>query len=169
MDNKQIIDIRIKKLLPEAKMPTVHKDNIEISDLYSAEDVFIAPSETVAASTGLGFIFPNDVGLMFFSPSELITKASLRFMNYVFVLENSYYHQDEVKIYLQNTYPHNKDFKKVHEYKLIDGTIISDTNNLFVEGTVKISRGDLIAWMKPVDAAYKDGEKPVEKPVKKKS
>ncbi len=168
MDNDRYFDINLKKFNHDALAPRVREDG-KTSDIFAAEDVFIAPSETVAVSTGLGFIFPNDVGLMFFSPSELITKASLRFMNYVFVLENSYYHQDEVKIYLQNTYPHNKDFKKVPEYKLIDGTIISDTNNLFVEGTVKICKGDLIAWMKPVDAAYKSKGEIPKAPIKEKS
>ena len=167
MGNKQIIDIRIKKLTPEAKMPSVHNDNIEVSDLYSTEDVFIAPNETVAVSTGLGFIFPDDVGLMFFSPNELSSKASLRFKNSVFVLENSYYHQGEVKIYLQNTFSQNKGSQKVPEYRLIDGTLVSDSYDLYEKGTVKICKGDCIAQMMSVDAAYKDGEKPATKHTKK--
>ncbi len=167
MDNKQIIDIRIIKKMPEAKMPTVHKDNNEVSDLYSIEDVFISPNETSAVNTGLGFIFPDDVGLMFFPPNALSSKASLRFINNVFVLKNSYYHQDEVKIYLQNTYSQNEDSQKVPEYRLIDGTIITDSNNLYEKGTVKICKGDCIAQMMPVDVAYKDGEKPTAKLTKK--
>ncbi len=167
MDNKQIIDIRIIKKNPEAKIPTVHKDNNKVSDLYSIEDVFIAPNETVGVSTGLGFIFPDDVGLMFFSPNELSSKASLRFKNNVFVLENSYYYQDEVKIYLHNTYSQNKDYHKVPEYRLIDGTFVSDSHNLYEKGTVKICKGDCIAQMMPVDVAYKDGEKPTAKLTKK--
>ena len=85
---EQYVDIRIKKFKPEAKMPTTHKDNGRVSDLYAAEDFFIAPNETVAISTGLVFIFPNNVGLMFFPPSELSSKASLRFANNVFIFRN---------------------------------------------------------------------------------
>lgn len=164
---EQHVDISVKRFNPEAKMPTVHKDNDRISVLYSAEDVFVSPNETVSVSTGLSFIFPDDVGLMFFPPSGLSTKASLRFANNIFVLENSYYHQDEVKIYLQNTYSQNKDSEKVPEYRLIDGTIVLDSNNLYEKGTVKICKGDCIAQMMPVDVAYKDGEKPTIKPTKK--
>ena len=163
----QYVDIRIKKFKPEAKMPTTRKDNCRVSDLYAVEEVFISPNETAAVSTGLGFIFPDDVGLMFFSPNELSSKASLRFKNNVFVLENSYYHQDEVKINLQNTYSQNKDSQKVSEYRLIDATIVLDSNNLYEKGTVKICKGDCIAQMMPVDAAFKDGEKPIAKPTKK--
>ena len=164
---EQCVDISIKMINPEAKMPTIHKDNNRISVLYAAEDVFIAPNETVAVSTGLGFIFPDDVGLMFFPPSELSSKASLRFANNVFVLENDYYYQGEVKIHLQNNYSLNKDSKKVPEYKLIDGTIVSDSNNLYEKGTVKICKGDCIAQMMPVDAAYNGVKKPTEKPTNK--
>ncbi len=156
---EQCVDISIKIFNPEAKMPTVHKDNDGISVIYAAEDVFISPNETVAVSTGLGFVFPDDVGLMFFSPSELSAKASLRFINNVFVLKNRYYHQDEVKIYLQNTYSQSKDSQKTPKYRLIDGTIVSDPGNVYVEGTVKICKGDCIAHMMPVAPFYPDNEK----------
>lgn len=139
--------------MPEAKMPTIHKANDGILVIYAAEEIFISPNETVAVSTGLGFNFPDDVGLMFFPPNALSSKASLRFINNVFVLKNSYYHQDEVKIYLQNTYSQNEDSPKVPDYRLIDGTIVSDSSNLYEKGTVKICKGDCIAQMMPVDAA----------------
>ena len=72
MDNDRYFDINLKKFNPDALAPRVREDG-KTSDIFAAEDVFIAPSETVAVSTGLGFIFPDDVGLMFFSPSEYTT------------------------------------------------------------------------------------------------
>lgn len=166
MDNNQFLDIDLKKYTRDAQTPRVREDG-KTSNIFAAEDVFIAPNETVAVSTGLGFIFPDDVGLMFFSPSELSSKAFLRFINNVFVLENNYYHQDEVKIYLQNTYSINKDSPKTTKYRLIDGTIISDSNNLYEKGTVKICKGDCIAWMMPVDAAYSNKDEIPKEPIKK--
>lgn len=156
MDNEQYINIKIKKLKDEAKNPTIHKDNRKVSDLYAAEDVYIAPNETVAVSTGLAFIFPDEIGMMIMPPNELHSKTSLRYAGGARVIENSYYFKEEVKIYFHNTYSLEENNQKVSEYKLINGTVVSDCNNLYDKGTVKICKGDCIAQIMPVTAAYND-------------
>lgn len=153
---EQCLVIKFKIVNLEAKEPTIHKGNNKLSDIFAAEDVFIAPSETVAVSTGLAFIFPDDIGIMLMPTNDLYSKSSLSFVGRVKVLENSYYPGDEVKINFNNKYSLKEGSKKVHEYKLLDGTVVSDPNNLYVEGTVKIRKGDCIASMMPVDPAYSE-------------
>ena len=161
------MEIGFKRIKHDAKTPTIHKDDGRILDIYAAEEVLIAPGETVAASTGLCFIFPDEIGLMFMPISGLSSKAFLRYPRGPFVLQNNHYSQEEVKILLENTYASKETLQKVHEYKLIDGTIVSDQNNLYDEGTVKICKGDCIARMMPVEAFYPDTEAPSKKPAKK--
>ena len=155
MNVRDYMDIKIKKINSNAKSPTIHKGNNKIIDIYADEEVYIAPGETVTVKTGLAFIFPDDMGIMFMPQDNLHKKTSLRFPGVCMVLENRYYFKDEVKIYLQNTYCLKGETKKVSEYKLIDGTKVIDPHKLlYIEGTVKICKGDCIAQMMPVDAAY---------------
>ena len=151
------MDIICKNITPGALGP-VYDENHNLIKIFAAEDVFISPDERKTVSTGIAFVFPDDVGLMFFPPSELTSKTGLRYdyPNHAFVLQNNYYHQEELKIRFKNSCAINADAKRVCEYKLIDGTIVSDSNNLYNEGTVKICKGDCIALMKQVPAFYDD-------------
>lgn len=165
MENE--LEIDIKKLNPNAKTPSVNADNDRLLDVYAAEDVYIAPGETETVSTGLAFIFPNDIGLMIIPISGLRESAFLRYPQRAFVLQNNYYSGEEVKIYLQNMYPGKDPGHKVPEYKLIDGTVITDHNNFYEKETVKICKGDCIARMMLVDAFYLDIDDVPKKLVKK--
>lgn len=160
------MDIHFKNTKPDIKLPVLNEKNTLI-EVFAAEDVLISPNEIKAVSTGLSFIFPDDMGLMFIPPSAITSKTSLRYAKNVFVLENSYYHQEELIIHFKNTYSTKDSIAKVAEYKLIDGAIVTDVNNYHSEGTVKIRKGDLIAWVQPVDAAYNGVACPEDEPVKK--
>ena len=160
------MDIHFRQINPEVKLPVFNKEK-SLLEVFAAEDVLISPNEIKDVSTGLSFVFPDDIGLMFIPPSAMTSKSSLRYAKNVFVLENSYYHQEELRIHLKNIYPTKDSIKRVTEYKLIDGSIVTDDNNYFDEGTVKIRKGDLIAWVQPVDAAYNGVACPEDDPVKK--
>jgi dUTPase len=162
------MEIGFKRIKHDAKTPAVHDDNRKISDIFAAEDVLILPNETAAVSVGFAFIFPDEIGLMFMPVANLSSKASLRYPEGVRVLQNNYYSQEEVKISLQNIYAERDTAKKVHEYKLIDGTTVSDQGSLYDRGTVKICKGDCIAHMMPVEAFYADKEAEPKKPANKK-
>ena len=77
----------------------------------------------------------------------------------VIVLQNNYYSREEIKIFLQNTYNEKENPQKVHEYRRIDGSIVSGQNNFYDRGTVKICKGDCIAHMMPVAPFNSDNEK----------
>ena len=161
------MEIGFKKIKHDAKTPTIQKDDGRILDIFAAEEVLIAPGETEAVSTGLGFIFPDEIGLMFMPINGLSSKAFLRYPRGPFVLQNNHYSQEEVKILLENIFECKEKLQKVHEYKLIDSTTVSDLDNLYDKGTVKICKGDCIARMMPVEAFYPDTEAPSKKPAKK--
>ena len=143
-----------------AALSPEYDENYNLTKIFAAEDAFISPDEVKAVSTGIVFKFPEDVGLMFFPPSELTSKTGLRYdyPNHAFVIQNNYYHQEELKIRFKNSYSIKGDAKRVSEYKLIDGTIVTNPNNLYNEGTVKICKGDCIAIMKQVPAFYDETE-----------
>ena len=151
-----VYDVAFKKLDPSVKAPTCH-DGGKILDIYAAEDMFIVPGDTVSVGTGLVFMFPDTLGLMFMPVIGLSTNTTLRYANGPFVLQNNYYEKEEVKIRFQNTYSDGEKEEKVSEYKLIDGSVISDPGKLYSKGTVKICKGDCISRMMPVDAFYQDG------------
>lgn len=146
-----VYDVAFKKLDPSVKAPTCH-DEGNILDIYAAEDVFIVPGDTVTVGTGLAFMFPDALGLMFMPVSGLSTNTTLRYANGPLVLQNNYYEQEEVKIRFQNTYGDGETVEKVPDYRLIDGSVIADPNGLYAKGTVKICKGDRISRMMPVDA-----------------
>ena len=160
------MDIAFKKLIPEAITPATDKDGL-ILDLYAAEDVFISPNEIAAVSTGICFIFPDELGLMICPPGGLNKNTSLRYAKGIMVLQNNNYSQDAVKILLQNSCVVKESPEKVHEYTFIDGTIVSDSGTLYDRGTIKICRGNCIARMMPVDAFYPNTEDIPDKFVKK--
>ena len=83
----------------------------------------------------------------------------MRYARGVFVLQNNYYSQEEVKIIFQSTYCDEGNSEKVHEYRLIDGSVRTDPKNLYIKGTVKICIGDYISRMMPVDAFYDNSGK----------
>ncbi len=159
--------IQFKMINDSAPTPTVHDEDARILDLYAAEDVIVSPNETVEVSTGLAFIFPDDTGLMFMPIEGIRETSGLRYLRSVFVLQNNYYSQEEVKISFENTYEGKENLQKVHEYKLIDGTTVLDQDNVYDKGTVKICRGDCIARMMPVDAFYRNTDDHPKKPAKK--
>ena len=47
------MEIRFKKLVPEAKLPTQGKPGDAAFDLYCVGDITLRPGQTVAVSTGL--------------------------------------------------------------------------------------------------------------------
>ncbi len=155
------MDIIIKPTKPGVTRPEFD-ENLDLIKLFASEDVFISPDERKAVSTGLSFKFPEDVGLMFFPPSDLTSKTGLRYdyPNHAFVLQNNCYHQEELSIRFMNSYSIKGEYQRVSEYKLIDGTTVSDPNNLYNEGTVKICKGDCVALMKQVAAFYHNTAEP---------
>lgn len=136
------MDIKIKKVKPEAIIPTYATEGSVGFDLYATEDVVIKPQETKIISTGLVFECPPGVGIMIYPRSGISAKTTLRVANGVGVIDNDY--RGEVGVIMFNCAAPSK--HQVFQYRITDGSL-QDKYDLgcIEEGTVVIRKGDRIA------------------------
>jgi dUTP pyrophosphatase len=94
--------ISIKKLSPEAHLPTYGSDFSAGADLYAAmkEAVEILPGETVLIPTGLALAIPEGYGGFIYARSGLASKKGLAPANKVGVVDADY--RGEVMVALHN-------------------------------------------------------------------
>ena len=97
--------IRVKKLVPEAKIPTYGSDFAAGADLYAAqpEAVVIAPGETVLVHTGIAMEIPEGYGGFLYARSGLATKRGLAPANKVGVIDSDYRGEIMVALYNQSS------------------------------------------------------------------
>ena len=97
--------IRVKKLFPEAKIPTYGSDFAAGADLYAAEPeaVTIAPGETVLVHTGIAMEIPEGYGGFLYARSGLATKRGLAPANKVGVIDSDYRGEIMVPLYNQSS------------------------------------------------------------------
>jgi dUTP pyrophosphatase len=94
--------VKVKKLFPEAKLPTYGSDFAAGADLYAAEPetVVIQPGETVLVHTGIALEIPEGYGGFLYARSGLATKKGLAPANKVGVIDSDY--RGEVMVALFN-------------------------------------------------------------------
>lgn len=72
--------LEVKKLVPEAKLPTrAHADDAGL-DLYSAEECILAPGEQHAVKTGIAMAIPTGYVGLIWDKSGLAAKAGIKTM-----------------------------------------------------------------------------------------
>lgn len=86
------MQISVKKLRPEAKMPTFGSAEAAGADLYAciAEALTIAPGETVFVPTGLAMAIPTGYVGLVYARSGLACKRGLAPANKVGVIDSDY-------------------------------------------------------------------------------
>ena len=86
------LDIKIKKLNENAKIPTYGSDFAAGADLYALTDspIEIKPGETYLVHTGLAFEIPEGFGGFIFARSGLASKKGLAPANKVGVVDSDY-------------------------------------------------------------------------------
>lgn len=90
--------LRVKKIVPEAKLPTRAKEGDAGLDLYSVESCVIAPMERRAVRTGIAMEIPmGQVGLIW-DKSGLAAKKGLKTMGGV--IDAGY--RGEIQVVLAN-------------------------------------------------------------------
>lgn len=96
------MDVRIKKLREEAKIPTYGTDYAAGADLYACieEEMTFAPGETKLIPTGLAFEIPNGYAGLIYARSGLASKRGLAPANKVGVVDSDY--RGEVMVALHN-------------------------------------------------------------------
>lgn len=82
--------IRVKKLDPNAKLPTRRTSNSAGYDLYALEEVEVKPGETVFIHTGLAMEIPEGYFGAIYAGPGLACKHNLRPANCVGIIDEDY-------------------------------------------------------------------------------
>lgn len=99
--------VKIKKLNPDAVIPTYGSPYSAGADLYACMDtpVTIAPGKTVLIHTGLSFEIPVGFAGLIYARSGLATKKGLAPANKVGVIDADYRGEVMVSLYNQSDIP----------------------------------------------------------------
>ena len=94
--------VPIKKLVPEAKLPTYGSESAAGADLYALLEapLTVAPGETVLVHTGVALALPAGTVGLIFARSGLATKRGLAPANKVGVIDADY--RGELMVALHN-------------------------------------------------------------------
>ncbi len=95
---QHIIKIRIKKLVPEAKIPNCGSEHSAGFDLYSVEDYELQSGETHAFTTGISMEIPEGKACFFWDRSGMGFKGIHRFAG---LIDSDY--RGEFKVILNNS------------------------------------------------------------------
>ena len=95
---QHIIKIKVKKLTPEAKIPTSGSEHAAGFDLYSIEEYEIQPGETHAVPTGISMEIPVGKACFFWDRSGMGFKGIHRFAG---LIDSDY--RGEFKVILNNS------------------------------------------------------------------
>ena len=116
------MNIKVKKLKPDATVPTMGSKFAAGADLYSAEDadVMIEPSETKFIGTGLAMEIPEGYVGLVYARSGLACKRGLAPANKVGVVDSDY--RGEIKVALHN---HGKEAQTVEKGERIAQMVIA--------------------------------------------
>ena len=98
----QKIQLKIKKLLPEAKLPAYGSANAAGADLYALSEhaIRIGANETAIVHTGLAAEIPEGYVGLIFARSGLATKKGLAPANKVGVIDSDY--RGEIRVALHH-------------------------------------------------------------------
>lgn len=98
----QTTNVKVKKLNPNAKIPTYGTDEAAGADLYAFldENVEIKPGETKFISTGICFEMERGIVGLVYARSGLACKQGLAPANKVGVIDSDY--RGEIKVVLHN-------------------------------------------------------------------
>ena len=116
------MNIKVKKLKPNATVPTMGSKFAAGADLYSAEDadVVIGPGETKFIGTGLAMEIPEGYVGLVYARSGLACKRGLAPANKVGVVDSDY--RGEIKVALHN---HGKEAQTVEKGERIAQMVVA--------------------------------------------
>ncbi len=115
------IELKVKKLLPEAKLPLYGSEHAAGADLYmlSEQTIRIGANETAIVHTGLAVEIPEGYVGLIFARSGLASKKGLAPANKVGVIDSDY--RGEIRVALHND---SKYMQSVEPYERIAQLVI---------------------------------------------
>jgi dUTP pyrophosphatase len=135
------VNVKIKRLHPDAVIPQYATDLAAGFDLVAVEDVIIAPGETAKVPLGLAFEIPPGYVILVCMRSGIALKTKLRQPNGIGVIDADY--RGEVAMMFDNTRP----VLSIDEYcewpTFLDGTEAVGGNLL--SGEYIVRKGDKVA------------------------
>ena len=116
------LTVRIKKLLPDAKLPAYGSEFAAGADLYALteEPLRIGPGETAVVHTGLAAEIPAGFVGLIYARSGLATKKGLAPANKVGVIDADY--RGEIRVALHN---HSKYEQSVEPFERVAQLVIA--------------------------------------------
>lgn len=100
------LKLRIRKLVPDAVIPSYNHNNDAGLDLYSKEDVLLAPQDRKMVGTGISIELPEDHAGLVWDRSGLAAKHGIKSMGGV--IDEGY--RGEIQVILYNT---RKDYYQI--------------------------------------------------------
>ena len=134
------VDVKVKKLHPDAVIPKYSHVFDSGFDLVSVEDVIVEPGQTVKVPTGLAFAIPPGYELQIRPRSGISSKTKLRVSNAPGTVDAGY--RGEVAVLVDNIYP-DTGWNDVL-VNTLDGKQVK-AGGIHWEGTYLIRKGDRIA------------------------
>ncbi|XLQ19794.1 MAG: dUTP diphosphatase [Candidatus Moraniibacteriota bacterium] len=99
------MNIKIKKINPEAKLPQYTIEGDAAMELYSIEDIVLSPGDIVACQTGISMAIPDGFVGLIWDKSGIAFKGGLKTMGGV--IDSNY--RGEIGVIIRNL--SKKDYK----------------------------------------------------------
>jgi dUTP pyrophosphatase len=148
-----MVQVKVKKLHPDAVIPQYAHDGDSGFDLVAVEDVIVEPGQTVKVRTGLAFEIPPGYEMQIRPRSGISSKTKLRVSNTPGTIDASY--RGEVMVLVDNV-SLKSEFTTTRKYR-IDGTLDEpNETNLYYDKTYIIRKGDRIAQAVIVPVIHAD-------------
>lgn len=139
-EGKRNMNVKIKRLHPDAKIPAYATDQAAGLDLVAVEDVIIAPGETAKVPLGLAFEIPAGYVMLVCMRSGIALKTKLRQPNGIGVINADY--RGEVAMMFDNIAKVETEVFETVDYDYEDNPYVSGYDTKEVAGVTYDLRGE---------------------------
>lgn len=106
---KKIVTIQVEKCSDDTKIPTYARVGDAGMDIYSTEEVTLAPGEKKLIGTGIKIAIPEGYEIEIVPKSGIALKTGLKVSNSPATIDSGY--RDEIKVIVENSEPSIKDIE----------------------------------------------------------
>jgi dUTP pyrophosphatase len=106
---KKIVTIQVEKCSEDTKIPTYARVGDAGMDIYSTEEVTLAPGEKKLIGTGIKVAIPEGYEIEVVPKSGIALKTGLKVSNSPGTIDSGY--RDEIKVIIENSEPSIKDIE----------------------------------------------------------